>query len=172
MPFGVPCALRLFQFRTGGVFVSGHGPATTPEQAAQDQRKIDDAGGVDLCAHGGKTGLQLVGEGCLFTRDLRGLGWDKTTAEQVIAKMRQVDFVELPKAGAPNDPFGPATGGGFGVTRLETQDLPITYLFKTVRGEVGSMEILDIVEDERGHSGDGEGYGMKFRYRMVLQLGK
>ena len=51
--------------------------------------------------------------------------------------------------------FGGARGTATGIS------------FKTVRGEVGIMEILDIVEDDRGHSGDGKGHGMKFRYRMV-----
>ena len=55
------------------------------------------------------------------------------------------------------------------MTQLKAQDLPVTYLFKTVRGEVGILEILDIVEDERGHSGSGKAYGMKFRYKMVQQ---
>ena len=40
---------------------------------------------------------------------------------------------------------------------------------KTVRGEVGILETLGIVEDDRGHSGDGRGHGMKFRYKMVQQ---
>lgn len=63
------------------------------------------------------------------------------------------------------NPFAAATGGGFGVTQLEAQDLPVTYFFKTVRREVGILEVLDIVEDGRGHPG----YGMKFRYKMVEQ---
>lgn len=169
LPFGVPCALWLFQFRKGEAFVSGHGPNTTPEQAAQDQKKIDDAGGVDVCAYGGKTGLELVGEACLFVRDPRGLGWDGTTAEQILAKMEHVDFERPSEPGRPRNPFAPATSGGFGVTRLGVHELPVTYFFKTVRGEVGILEILAIVEDERGHSGDGKGYGMKFRYKMVQQ---
>ena len=169
LPFGVPCALWLFQFRNGEIFVRGHGPGTTPEQAAQDRKTMDDAGGVDLCAHGGKTGFQLVGEACLFARDTHGRGWDGTTAKQVVAKMQRVDFERPPEPGARRHPFAPATGGGFGVTHLKAQDLPITYLFKTVRGEVGILEILKTVEDKRGHSDSGKGYGMKFRYKMVQQ---
>ena len=171
LPFGVPCALYLFQFRNGEVFVSGHGPGTTKEEAEQDQKKIKDAGGVDLCAHGGEAGFQLVGEGCLFTRDLRGLSWGKTTAEEVIAKMKQVNFVKQRKAKDPNDPFAAATGGGSGLVEPEAKDLPITYLIKTARGEVGVMEVLGVVEDERGHSGDGKGYGMRFRYKLVQPTG-
>lgn len=167
LPFGAPCSLWLFQFRNGEVFASGRGPGTTPEQAAEDHKTIDNAGGVDMCAHGGKSGFQLVGEACLFARDPHGIGWDGTTAKQVVAKMQHVDFERPSEPGATRNPFAPATGGGFGVTQLEVQDLPITYLFRTVRGEVGILEILDIVEDKRGHSGDGRGYGMTFRYRMV-----
>ena len=169
LPFGSPCARWLFQLRNGELFVDGHGPGTTREQATRDRKIIDDAGGVDLCAHGGKTGFQLVGEGCLFAREADELGWDKTTPEHIIAKMNKVDFVRPREAGIPRDPFAEATGGGFGVTQLTAKDLPITYLFKTVRGGVGILEILGIVEDERGHSGDGKGYGVKFRYRMVRQ---
>jgi hypothetical protein len=169
LPFGAPCVMHLFQFRSGEVFVDGHGPGTTQEQALQDQRRIDDAGGFDLYAHGDKTGFQLVGEGCLFARVPHGLGWDKTTAKQVMAEMKHVNFVRPPRAGTRSDPFAASTGGGFGVTLLEAQDLPITHLFKTVRSEVGIMEILDIVEDDRGYAGDGKGYGMKLRYKMVHQ---
>ena len=165
LPLGAPCAMHLFQFRSGEVFVDGHGPGTTQEQALQDQRRIDHAGGIDLSACGGKTGFQLVGEGCLFAGEPHGRGWDKTTAKQVIAKMKHVNFVRPPRAGTPSDPFAASTGGGFGVTQLEAQEIPITYLFKTVRSEVGIMEILDIVEDDRGYAGD----GMKFRYKMVRQ---
>ena len=167
LPFGAPCAQYLFQFRNGELFVDGHGPETTEKEAAQDWKKIEDAGGVDLGASGGATWFQLWGEKCLFTRDLRGLSWEKTTAEEVIAKMKQVEFVEQPKADAPFDPFAAATGGGSGILELKAQDLPITYLVKTARGEVGVMEVLSIVEDKRGHSGDGHGHGMKFRYKMV-----
>ena len=167
LPFGVPCALWLFQFHSGKVFVSGHGPGTTPEQAAQDQKIIDEAGGIDLNAHGGKTGFQLVGEACLLVRDPHGLGWEGTKAKEVVAKMQHVDFERPPEPGVRRNPFAPATGGGFGVTQLGAEDLPVTYFFKTVRGEVGILEILDIVMDKRGHSGDGKGYGIKFRYKMV-----
>jgi len=170
LPFGVPCALWLFQFGNGELFVNGHGPGTTSEQAAQDRKRIDDAGGVDLCAHGGKTSFQLVGEGCLFARDPDGLGWDKATPEHIIAKMKNVKFVQPTEVGMPRNPFAKATGGGFGVSRLAANDLPTAYLVKTAHGDVGILEILDIVEDERGHSGSGEGYGMKFRYKMVQEL--
>jgi hypothetical protein len=167
LPFGAPCALWLFQFHNGELYVKGHGPGTTSEQAAQDRKRIHDAGGVDLCAHGGKTGFQLVGEGCLFAPAPDGLGWEETTADHIIAKMKHVKFVQPTEVGNPRDPFAEATGGGFGVSQLAAEDLPTAYLIKTERGAVGILEILDIVEDERGYSGTGEGYGVKFRYKMV-----
>ena len=169
LPLSVPCAMYLFQFGNGEIFVSGHGPGTTPEQAAQDLKKISDAGGVDLCAEGGKAGFQLVGEECLFASDPNGLSWDKLTPKQVLAKMKAVEFAQPARVGTRRDPFDPATGGGFGVTHLAAGDLPVVYLFKTAQGDLGVLEILTIVEDQRGYSGDGKGWGMAFRYKMVQQ---
>lgn len=167
LPFGVPCSLYFFQFDNGEVFISGHGPDTTKEEAEKDQKAIDGAGGVDLCAFGDETGFQLVGAGSLFSRDLRGLSWEKTTAEEVIARMKQVDFVEQAKPKDHPDPFAAATGGGIGLLEPKTKDLPMVSLFKTARGEVGVMEVLEVVADKRGHSGDGKGRGIKFRYKLV-----
>jgi hypothetical protein len=167
LPFGTPCRQYLFQFRNGEIFVDGHGPGTTTEQAERDQKTIDDAGGVDLFTYGGKARFQLTGEVCLFSRGPRDLSWEKTAAEQVIARMRQVHFVKQRKAGEPINPFAEVTGGGSGMVEHEAMDLPVTYYIKTSRGEIGVMEIVGLVEDERGYSGDGKGYGMKFRYKVV-----
>ena len=98
-----------------------------------------------------------------------GEGYVSRQKEHIIAKMNKVDFVRPREVGMPRDPFAEATGGGFGVTQLASKDLPTTFLFKTVRGGVGILEILGIVKDERGYSGDGKGYGMKFRYKIVQQ---
>ena len=48
------------------------------------------------------------------------------------------------------------------------KDLPVSYLFKTARGEVGIMEVLGNAEVK--HEGWTE-KGMKFRYKLVQGTG-
>jgi hypothetical protein len=166
LPFSVPCVMHCFQFRTGAVFVIGHGPATTDKEFARDSGRAEAAGGVDLWAHGGKTGIsQIVGEGCLFTRDLPGLSWEKTTPAEVLERMKSARFVVKPKARGPNSPFAAATAGAVGLLEPDDKDLPMTCLFKTARGAVGIMEILGVAEDKQGVSVMGA--AMKFRYKLV-----
>ncbi len=145
LPYGAPCYEQYFQFRSGEVLVVGRGPATTKEEFKEDRKKVEDAGGADICL-GSSSGIQLVGQGCIFTQDAPDLHWDTFTAEQVVNTMQRANFT-------------------FGVMEPAVKDLPVTYLFKTARGEVGIMEILGIVEDERGVGK--KGHGMKFRYKLV-----
>ena len=145
LPNGVPCRQLYFQFRSGEIFIVGNGPGTSAAEAAYDEKKIDDAGGVDMSSAGGEEGIQIVGRGCIFTRDAQDLKWDTYTAEQVVEQMKYVSFVE-------------------GVVEPRKKDFPITYLFKTARGELGIMEVLGVVNDQR------DGWvekGMKFRYKLV-----
>ena len=148
LPSGVPCREQFFQFRSGKVFVAGNGPGTSAEEAAYDEKKIEDAGGVDMSAGSGEQGLQIVGRGCIFTRDVQGLKWESMTAERVVDAMKRVSFIE-------------------GVLEPRKKDFPITYLFKTARGEVGIMEVQGVVADERADNG----HGMKFRYKLVQGTG-
>src|SRR5204863_4113817 len=83
LPSGVPCREQLFQFRSGDVFVVGNGPGTSKEEAAYDEKKIDDAGGVDMSAGSSEDRIHIAGRGCIFTRGVEGLKWDSITAEQV-----------------------------------------------------------------------------------------
>jgi serine/threonine protein kinase len=149
LPSGVPCREQYFQFRSGAVFVVGNGPGTSKEEAAYDEQKIDDAGGVDMSAGSGETGISIAGRGCFFTQDVEGLKWESITAEQVMERLKYVSFVN-------------------GVVEPRTKDFPITYLFKTARGEVGIMEVKGVVDDQR------DGWiekGMKFRYKLVQGTG-
>lgn len=154
LPSGAPCQQQFFQFRNGEMFVIGNGPATTKEEFERDWEKVEGAGGADVRAECGENGIQLVGHGCIFARVFPELKWDICTAEQAVDAMKRVAF-------------------SYGVVQLMTKDLPITYLFKTSRGEVGIMQVLGVVEDERASHGEGyKGYGMKFRYRLVLSVQK
>ncbi len=148
LPSGVPCREQLFQFRSGGVFIVGNGPGTTKEEAAYDEQKIDEAGGVDMSAESGGEGIHIVGRGCIFTRDAHELQWDSITPGQIVQAMKHVRFVD-------------------GIVTPKKTELPITYLFKTERGEVGIMEVLGVGEDERGE----RSHGMKFRYKLVQGTG-
>ncbi len=149
LPSGVPCREQLFQFRSGEVFVVGNGPGTSKEEAAYDEKKIEDAGGVDMSAVSSEEGISIAGRGCFFTRDVEGLKWNSITAERVMQAMKRVRFVE-------------------GVVSPRKKELPITYLFKTARGEQGIMEVLGVMDDKRN------GWiekGMKFRYKLVQGTG-
>ncbi|MDB6139976.1 MAG: putative serine/threonine-protein kinase pknB, partial [Verrucomicrobiaceae bacterium] len=85
------------------------------------------------------------GRGCIFTRDVDDSKWNTLTPEQVVKAMQHASFVE-------------------GVVAPKKGDFPITYLFKTARGEAGLMEVLGVVDDAR----DGwKEKGMRFRYKMV-----
>ncbi|MGA2066699.1 MAG: protein kinase [Thermoguttaceae bacterium] len=149
LPFGVPCRQQYFQFRSGEVFIEGNGPGTTAEEDERDRKKIEDAGGVDMTALSLKDRIRIAGEGCIFTQDVQGLDWEKTTAEDVVERMPHVSW-------------------SYGIVEPKNEDLPVVYLFKTSRGEVGLMEVLSVVEDERGDHCEGEkGSGMKFRYKLV-----
>jgi len=55
-----------------------------------------------------------------------------------------------------------------GVVSPKKGEFPITYLFKTARGEVGIMEVLGTVEVKHG---DWSEHGMKFRYKLVQGTG-
>src|SRR4029077_914035 len=73
LPSGVPCREQYFQFRSGEVFVVGNGPGTSKEEAAYDEKKIDDAGGVDMSAGSSEDQIHIAGRGCIFTRDVEEL---------------------------------------------------------------------------------------------------
>jgi hypothetical protein len=145
LPYGVPCEQQYFQFASGKVLVVGHGPATSEEEFEDDRKKMEDAGGADMSI-GSNVGIQLVGEGCIFTQDFDNLRWSTFTAEQVVSAMNRVNF-------------------SFGVVEPAKTDLPVTCLFKTAGGEVGILELLAVVNDGRGLRATGN--GLKFRYKLV-----
>ncbi len=149
LPYGAPCCQQYFQFRSAQVLVVGNGPGTTDEEFERDRKYIDyEAGGADISL-GSNSGIQLVGEGCIFTQDLQDLKWDTMTAERAANSMKHANFT-------------------FGVVEPGVKDLPATYLFKTSRGDIGILELLGIVDDERGVSGSKRiGRGLKFRYKLV-----
>ncbi len=149
LPSGEPCREPFFQFRSGDAFIVGNGPGTSPDEAAFDYKRIDDAGGVDMSAISGDEGIQIAGRGCFFTQDVEKLKWDRFTAEQAVEAVKHVSFVE-------------------GVMEPKKGEFPITYLFKTARGEVGIMEVLGTVEIKHG---DWSERGMKFRYKLVQGTG-
>ena len=149
LPSGVPCRELFFQFRSGEIFIDGNGPGTSSEEAAYDHKRIEDAGGVDMSAGSTEEAVHIVGRGCFFTRDVNELEWERFTAGQVVEAMTYVNFVE-------------------GVVSPKKRELPITYLFKTTRGEMGIMEVLGTVEEK--HDGWTE-RGMKFRYKLVQGTG-
>ncbi len=83
LPFGVPCAMQFFQFHAGNVIAIGDGPGDTLDHA-EEYAQTEESGGLDASAIGSEDGIQLVGEGCIFTRD-HFPDWDTTTtAEEVI----------------------------------------------------------------------------------------
>ena len=148
LPSGAPCKQQYFQFRNGRTFPVGNGPSTTKEEYEKDWKKIEDAGGVDISALSGEEGIQLLGKGCIFPRDVPELKWDTFTAREVVDAMNHTSF-------------------SYGAVEPRTKDFPVTYLFKTAGGEMGIIQILGVVEDERGYSGGSKGRGMKFRYKLV-----
>ena len=149
LPSGVPCREQFFQFHNGEVFLVGNGPGTSKDEADYDEKKIEEAGGADMSAGSSDEGISIMGRGCIFTRDVAGLKWDGFTADQVVQTLKYASYLE-------------------GHVEPRKQDLPITYLFKTARGEVGLMEIIGVVGDKR------DGWlekGMKFRYKLVQSAG-
>ena len=146
LPAGPPCREQLFQFYSGQVFVVGNGPGTSQAEAAIDERRIDEAGGIDMWAGSSDEAIHIEGRGCFFTRDVHDPSWDRITADQVvqaIARARDINGAVQPRKAV----------------------LPITYLFKTAHGETGVMEVLGTVATEHN------GRGMKFRYKLVKGAG-
>lgn len=149
LPSGVPCREQLFQFRSGEIFVLGNGPGTTREEAAFDEKRIEDAGGADMSAASNEERIFIEGRGCVFTQDVDKLQWDTFTAEQARQAMKRVRHIE-------------------GEVAPTKKELPATYLFRTARGEVGIMEVLGVAEVK--HTGWTE-KGMKFHYKLVQGTG-
>ena len=145
VPNGVPCCQQYFQFHNGTLYTVGNGPGTSAAEAEHDEQMIEKGGGVDFSAASTDKEVTVMGRGCLFTRDLNGLKWDAVTARGVVDAVNRASYVE-------------------GVLTLKTGQLPATYLFKTARGEMGVMEVLGAVTDNR----DGwNGHGLKLRYKLV-----
>src|SRR5207237_5525639 len=65
LPFGLPCAMKYFQFHTGNVIAIGEGPGDTSDHA-EDYRRAEENGGLDADAIGGEGGIQFAGHGCVF----------------------------------------------------------------------------------------------------------
>ena len=149
LPSGSSCTAQYFQFHKGEILFVGKGPDMT--DWARDWKQAEDAGGVDFTAACTNEQIFLNGRGCIFSQyvatvvpgDAPKLNWDTTTAKEVVTSMTVASGAEQ---------IAPLT-----------RELPITYLFKTGRGETGIMQILGAVEDKRG---DDE-RGMKFRYKLV-----
>ena len=149
LPFGdAPCMAHYFQFRSGRVFDVGHGFDTTKEDYEKDMKPVEAAGGADAYAAELEKGFQFIGMGCLFT-DEASPNWETLTAEEAVKCLRNAAWIK-------------------GVLEPRKKELPQTWLFKTSRGEMGILELLDIVPDERGVHHEGEkGYGVKLRYKLV-----
>jgi hypothetical protein len=89
-----------------------------------------------------------VGEGCLFTKE-GPPDWDKLTAQETVGQLQRATWIT-------------------GVIEPKRSELPVTCLFKTARGETGVLQLVSIVEDERGfHGSNHTGHGVKLRYKMV-----
>lgn len=142
IPFGVPCARKLFRFRTGEVFAIGDGPGDTSDHA-KEWAEIEAGGGVDAECYGGEKGFQLVGRGCLFTRDSVP-GWEDATADAVMQKLRRSAWIT-------------------GVIEAKSEALPMTWLFQTFRGDCGVLQLRGISENAQG---------LEVRYRLVQPPGK
>ena len=142
VPFGAPCYAKYFQFRSGEVFEVGAGPGDTSDHA-EEWRRIEDQGGVDVQSLGGKDRIQFAGEGCLFTRD-DSPDWETHTADKTVQQLRRATWIT-------------------GVIELKTKDLPATYLFKTGRGECGILQLLGVADDPRGYGK----LGLKLRYKLI-----
>lgn len=139
IPFGVPCARKYFRFRTGEVFAIGDGPADTSDHA-EEWAAIDAGGGVDAQCYGSEKRFQLVGRGCVFTRD-PAPDWQTTPAGQVIRDLRRAAWIT-------------------GVVEEESGKLPMTWLFRTFNGDCGILQIAGVSDD---------GNGLTLRYRLVEQ---
>lgn len=137
IPFGVPCARKLFRFRTGEVFAIGNGPGDTSDHA-KEWAGIEAGGGVDVECFGSRRGFQLVGRGCVFMSEPAG-GWESRSAAEVVRKLRKATWIA-------------------GVVEAQSENLPLTRLFRTFSGECGVLEIRGIAED---------GEGLVLRYRLV-----
>ena len=131
----------LFQFRNGEVFAPSSNAVATDEGLEKYWQQVEAAGGFDMTAVAVENGIQISGHGSIFTQDVANLKWDALTPVQVLEAMKRAAFT-------------------YGVEEPNTKDFPVTYLFKTVRDEVGIMEVFGAVKDERGD-------GMKFRYKLV-----
>jgi hypothetical protein len=137
LPSSAPCRMQYFQFHTGKVFTIGDGPSDKTDHA-EDYRRAEETGGLDVSVIGGKDGLQLAGRGCVFTRD-KSPNWDTMAAEAAVRTLRRESWLN-------------------GVVEVKQKDFPATYLFKTARGECGLLQILGVSD---------EPLGMKFRYKLV-----
>lgn len=125
LPFGSPCDMLGLQFRSGRLFVNGHGPGTTKEQAEADWKIIDEAGGMDVAALSGTEALQFWGEGCLFLK-ANAPQWQEATAADIVTSLKDTTWI-------------------VGILQPTRTDLPLTAYFKTARGEMGILQLLDIV---------------------------
>jgi hypothetical protein len=137
IPFGVPCARKLFRFRTGEVFEIGDGPADTSDHA-KEWAFIEAGGGVDAECFGSRKGFQLVGRGCVFTRD-PAPNWETIAAGKVVGNLRRAAWIT-------------------GVIEARSAELPMTWLFRTFTGHCGILEIRGIGPDADG---------LEVRYRLV-----
>jgi len=138
-PAGAPVGPQYyFQFRSG--------TAVADSASNWNSQKIDFSATQDA----DEETIWLIGMRCVFTNDVRkDLKWDVFTAGEA------VNVINL-------------SGIGFGTVGPLKKNLPATYLFKTAHGEIGLMQVLGIVEDERGYHGhDNKGHGVKFRYKLV-----
>ena len=142
LPCSAPCRMQYLQFHTGQIIVIGDGPGDKSDHA-EDYRRAEQSGGLDVSVIGGKEGVQLAGKGCIFTRD-KSPDWDATTAEVVVRTLQRESWLS-------------------GVVEIKAKEFPATYLFKTARGECGILQILGVTDEPPGWNQ----LGMKFRYKLV-----
>lgn len=148
LPSSAPCIEYPLQFRSGRLFLRGSG--TGDENFAKAGKIIEDAGGVDVQASVTDESGYLEGEGCVFLQRWDKPGWDDATPANV------TDWLQHDVLNGQLNIRG-------------RKDLPITAFFKTARGEIGILQLLDIVEDERGFTGsaNSKGHALKLRYKLV-----
>jgi predicted Ser/Thr protein kinase len=147
LPCSAPCAMKYLQLRTGDIFAIGDGPGDTSDHA-DEWRRAEETGGLDVSVEGGEEGVQFVGRGCVFIRE-QARAWESATAEQTVARFT----------------FEPWQNG---VLELRKKDFPATCLFKTARGDHGLLQIIGVTEAAQGWNR----HGVRIRYKLIQAAGR
>ncbi|MEO7299671.1 MAG: hypothetical protein ABI042_13975, partial [Verrucomicrobiota bacterium] len=149
LPFGVPCRMNYIQFRTGNIVTIGDGPGDTSDHA-EEYRQAETNGGLASAVElekDGKKGIQLTGRRCGFMEAPKSMDWD--TDWEIFCKTPSVYFFI-------HDGFWLKD-----VIEVFEKDFPATYLFQTVRGDYGILQITGLTKDKTNSS------GVKLSYKLV-----